>query len=115
MCVQSVITGTARLWHAKRCFGPFAFYDVQGKEDIPDGSASIVNRAEAEFVLCLYGHMLHVVPELKGTPSVAVISPYKAQVKLLRDLFQAALGEEGAKMVDINTIDGFQVRVASHM
>jgi superfamily I DNA and/or RNA helicase len=33
------------------------------------------------------------------------------QVQLLRSLFEQALGEEGAKHVDINTIDGFQVGV----
>lgn len=32
------------------------------------------------------------------------------QVKLLREAFKAALGEEAARMVDINTIDGFQGR-----
>ena len=32
-----------------------------------------------------------------------------AQVSLLRRLFKAALGDEAAKLVDINTIDGFQV------
>jgi hypothetical protein len=31
------------------------------------------------------------------------------QVQLLRSLFEQALGEEGTKHVDINTIDGFQV------
>ena len=31
------------------------------------------------------------------------------QVKLIKEKFQAALGEGGARMVDINTIDGFQV------
>ena len=31
------------------------------------------------------------------------------QVKLLREKFKMALGDEMAKMVDINTIDGFQV------
>jgi hypothetical protein len=35
------------------------------------------------------------------------------QVSLLRRLFKAALGEEAARMVDINTIDGFQVRAAA--
>lgn len=30
-------------------------------------------------------------------------------MQLLRSLFEQALGEEGAKHVDINTIDGFQV------
>ncbi|KAJ9510377.1 hypothetical protein QJQ45_015835 [Haematococcus lacustris] len=37
-------------------------------------------------------------------------TPIPAQVKLLRDSFAAALGEEAAKLVDVNTIDGFQGR-----
>ena len=35
------------------------------------------------------------------------------QVKLLKQRFEDALGPEGAKMVDISTIDGFQVRCAA--
>ena len=37
-----------------QCFGPFAVFDVAGRETIPPGSASLINRAEAEFVLVLY-------------------------------------------------------------
>lgn len=44
---------------------------------------------------------LHAVPALCA-----------AQVSLLRDLFKKALGAEGSKLVDINTIDGYQVRSA---
>lgn len=78
---QGVLAQTSRPWHKQQCFGPFALFDLHGKEDVPEGSASIVNRAEAEFVLCLYKHMLGQVQELQdGTASVAVISPYKAQV-----------------------------------
>ena len=43
---------------------------------------------------------------LHFTPPVCNACP---QITLLRDLFKKALGPEGAKMVDINTIDGFQV------
>ncbi len=32
----------------------------QGKEGVPEDSASIENRAEAEFVLCLYRHLMQV-------------------------------------------------------
>ncbi len=32
------------------------------------------------------------------------------QVKLMREKFRQALGEEGARIVDVNTVDGFQVR-----
>lgn len=107
---ESVRRETVRPWHELRCFGPFAFYDVIGKEETPEGSASMVNKAEAELVLCLYIHLVQQEPAIKTKPLVAVISPYKAQVKLLRDLFTKALGEEGVKNVDINTIDGFQGR-----
>lgn len=41
------------------------------------------------------------------TASPSLLCP--RQVSLLRRLFKAALGDEAAKLVDINTIDGFQV------
>lgn len=49
------------------------------------------------------------------SPSAAVREftrwvPRCLQVQLLRGLFAKALGEEGARAVDINTIDGFQGR-----
>lgn len=63
-----------------QAFGPFVFYDVTGKETIPEGSSSIVNRVEVEMVLCVYRELVHLHPDLRTKPSVAVISPYKAQV-----------------------------------
>ena len=35
-------------------------------------------------------------------------------MKLLKQRFEDALGPEGAKMVDISTIDGFQVPLRFH-
>ena len=58
-----------------QAFGPFVFYDVAGKEIIPEGSSSIVNRVEVEMVLCVYRELVHLHPDLRTTPSVAVISP----------------------------------------
>lgn len=63
-----------------QAFGPFVFYDVPGKEMIPEGSSSIVNVVEVEMVLCVYRELVHLHPDLRTKPSVAVISPYKAQV-----------------------------------
>ena len=63
-----------------QAFGPLVFYDVTGHEAIPDGSSSIVNVTEVEMVLCVYRELVHAYPDLKTKPSVAVISPYKAQV-----------------------------------
>ncbi|KAG0597404.1 hypothetical protein M758_UG335400 [Ceratodon purpureus] len=101
---------TKRAWHEHRCFGPYTFFDIDGEESQPPGSGSWVNKDEVEFVLVLYRHLVALYPELKGSPTVAVISPYKLQVKLLRQRFTEVLGKETARLVDINTVDGFQGR-----
>ncbi|KAL4853029.1 putative helicase MAGATAMA 3 [Chlorella vulgaris] len=105
-----VAEDTQRDWHSSPAFQPLVFLDVKGTESVPEGSSSLVNEREAEVVLQMYRELRHRHPQLGKQPSVAVISPYKAQVSLLRRLFKAALGEEAAKLVDINTIDGFQGR-----
>lgn len=50
-------------------------------------------------------------PAKQGSPTSSQPHPLcpARQVSLLRRLFKAALGDEAAKLVDINTIDGFQV------
>ncbi|KAL3678344.1 hypothetical protein R1sor_021300 [Riccia sorocarpa] len=101
---------TARPWHEYRCFGPFAFLDIAGQESQPPGSGSWVNQDEAEFVLVLYKCLVGRYPQLKDGPHVAVISPYKQQVKLIRELFRDSIGVEATKLIDINTVDGFQGR-----
>ena len=41
---------------------------------------------------------------------MGVISPYKAQVKVIRRLLEQALGPERARLIDVNSVDGFQGR-----
>eukprot|EP00887_Chlorella_sp_A99_P004223 scaffold15.g4223.t1 len=79
-------------------------------ESTPEGSSSLVNKAEAEVVLTAYRELTHRHAELRGRPAVGVISPYKAQVSLLRQAFRDGLGDDATRMVDINSIDGFQGR-----
>lgn len=57
--LQSVVAETHQAWHDHRCFGPFAFYDIAGKESNPQGSASIQNNAEAHMVLCVFRELMH--------------------------------------------------------
>uniref|UniRef100_A0A0A9D536 DNA2/NAM7 helicase-like C-terminal domain-containing protein n=1 Tax=Arundo donax TaxID=35708 RepID=A0A0A9D536_ARUDO len=49
-------------------------------------------------------------PELKSSSLVAVISPYRHQVKLLKDHFQSTFGDQSKEVIDVNTVDGFQGR-----
>lgn len=101
---------TTREWHKYRCFGPFCFFDIhEGKESQPSGSGSWVNTDEIEFVLALYNKLITMHPELKSSSQFAIISPYRHQVKLLQERFQETFGVESKRVVDIGTIDGFQV------
>ncbi|KAB5516168.1 hypothetical protein DKX38_026816 [Salix brachista] len=101
---------TTRDWHQYPCFGPFCFFDVQeGKESQPSGSGSWVNADEVEFVLLLYHKLVTMYPALRSSSQLAIISPYRHQVKLFQDRFRDAFGQESKKFVDIQTVDGFQV------
>ncbi|KAG6490987.1 hypothetical protein ZIOFF_052319 [Zingiber officinale] len=99
-----------RPWYAHRCFGPFHFFDIDGTESQPLGSGSWVNEDEIEFIVLLYHKLANNHPELRASPQVAVITPYSYQVKFLRRQFRATFGEQSDKVVDINTVDGFQGR-----
>lgn len=92
---------------------PLAFIDTAGCgfEEKADGT-SITNPEEAAFLLKLLMQQVellaqHYTPE--SFPSMAVISPYKQQVELLKELLQhaPALQEYGEKIA-VNTIDSFQ-------
>ncbi|CAH8316930.1 unnamed protein product [Eruca vesicaria subsp. sativa] len=103
---------TTRDWHKYRCFGPFCFFDIhEGKEsEHPGATGSKVNVDEVEFVLLIYHKLVTMYPELKSSSQLAIISPYRYQVKTFEDRFTQMFGKEAEEMVDINTVDGFQGR-----
>lgn len=99
---------TKRSWHDYRCFGPFCFFDLhEAKESEDSGSKS--NDAEVEFVMLLYNKLVSKYPELKSSHQFAIISPYAAQVNLLKERFKSTFGVQSEKVVDITTVDGCQV------
>ena len=105
---------TTRLWHKYHCFGPYCFFDLhEGEERKPD-AGSYENIDEVNFVMLLYNKLVSNYPELKSSSRVAIISPYRQQVKVLGDTFKKSFGMDPDKVVDINTVDGFQVRISSH-
>lgn len=103
-----------RPWHSYSCFGPFCFFDVDGIESQPSGSGSWVNQDEVEFITLLYHQLALRYPELKSSPEVGVISPYRHQVKLLKDSFRSTFGDQSKELIDVSTVDGFQVLVQMH-
>ena len=85
---------------------PFLFVDTAGtgfEEETPENSDSRHNAGEADLVAREVARVL----SLGVAPSdVAVISPYDAQVQLLRQLLASRV-EEG---LEVDTVDGFQGR-----
>jgi senataxin len=103
-----------RPWHTNPLFKPFVFFDVNGTERRPDG-ASWANDDEARLVAALVKRLISDYPSLLNEDEVSgagvgVISPYKAQVKVIRKFLEQALGSEKARFVDVNSVDGFQGR-----
>ena len=109
-----------RPWHANALFRPFVFFDVDGTErrggaSTPGGGASWANDDEARFVAALVKRLVKDHPTLLNEDEtsgagVGVISPYKAQVKAIRRLLEKELGPERARLIDVNSVDGFQGR-----
>jgi senataxin len=108
----AVGAATSRAWHAHPALGPFTFWDVAGEETRPEGSGgSWQNAAEARLALALARAFLAAAPSLAARhDGLAVVSPYRGQVALIQALFKAELGEDLARRIDVNTIDGFQGR-----
>jgi ATP-dependent RNA/DNA helicase IGHMBP2 len=92
---------------------PLSFIDTSGCsfEEKADGT-STVNLEEAAFLI---KHLTQLVIQLtemekeKILPSIAIISPYKQQVQLLKKLIdENSVLIEHQKRISINTIDSFQ-------
>merc|ERR1711933_211203 len=103
---------TNRPWHKMACFGPLTFFDVRGCEKKVSGTTSIAEEYEAQCVIAVYLFLIAKYPQLMDSNQFGIVSPYKGQVKLIRQKLSEALGSVGIaqKRVDVNTLDGFQGR-----
>eukprot|EP00659_Diplonema_papillatum_P020474 gene20474-31523_t len=91
---------------------PYFVVDVAaGSSARSAATNSISNRREADVTIALIRHLLRFAPEA-SLRDVGVISPYKDQVHLIRNLLGQPAGKpvKGADTVEVNTVDGFQGR-----
>ncbi|KAI8603170.1 AAA domain-containing protein [Dissophora ornata] len=95
-------------WHRNPITSPYRFFDVhEGREQI-GLSHSQHNPVEAEAAAALLEGLCNSNPSLNFFRRVGVISPYKQQVRTLREYFQRTFNKEILEAVDFNTVDGFQ-------
>jgi len=89
---------------------PMSLVDTAGCgfDEKPDGTSS-VNPEEAVFLL---KHLQQLADTIEGEdipfPTVAIISPYKSQIRILKELFAASALLPYVDRISINTIDSFQ-------
>jgi ATP-dependent RNA/DNA helicase IGHMBP2 len=95
---------------------PVEFIDTAGTgffEQMEQETRSSFNKEEANLLFQhfdAYIQMIQLHGELEGVTNIGIISPYKAQVSLLQDLFdeRLAASPELKQKVAINTVDSFQ-------
>ena len=80
---------------------------TSSKESRTADDTSLSNHAEADFVVKLFEHY----KQFHGSGmDIGVISPYKKQVRLVRNMLQSQFGTGLKRDVEVNTVDGFQGR-----
>lgn len=100
----------------RHCFwalGPVSVVEPEGSHQLPDGQ-SLINEVDALAVRDVLGFLDRVQVRLLGegsTISVMVISPYAAQVRLLRGLLEAEEFQSFAP--EVLTVDASQGREAN--
>ena len=94
-------------------FSPFMILDLDSQEE--RGGTSLSNLSEAKLAIYLFDQLKAASRGISATTKVAVITPYAEQSKLLRRVFSEHLGPRYETMVEVNTVDAFQVSGSAGM
>lgn len=106
-----VLAGIEGIKQSEDTNTPFVFLDTAGlgyEEKEEEGTGSRYNEEEAQLVVRIYRGLT----EAGLAPcQIGIVSPYKAQVKLLNQLIAGPRDEPGAKdLPEIDSVDAFQGR-----
>ena len=97
-----------RLWHAHALLSPYRFFDIAARHLQSERSKSYLNHTESRVALELVEQVMQLLPGGQFAGKVGVISPYKEQIRNLREVFQRKFGASVFREIDFNTVDGFQ-------
>jgi senataxin len=97
-------------WHQSMLLGPYRFFDVQGQHQAAPQGHSLINLAEINIAMKLYHRLTTDFPKYNFKGKVGIITPYKSQLRELKQRFTAAYGEGIVEDVEFNTTDAFQGR-----
>jgi senataxin len=99
-----------RPWHDSSLLGPYRFFDVQGQHQAAPKGHSLINIAEINVALLLYKRLTSDYRDLDFKGKIGIITPYKSQLRELKNRFSQQYGPQIIDEVDFNTTDAFQGR-----
>jgi senataxin len=97
-------------WHANELLSPYRFFDVKGKHQSGAKGHSLINLAEIDIALCLYEKLLRDYHAYDFKGKIGIITPYKSQLKELKDRFSRRYSQGIFDIVEFNTTDAYQGR-----
>lgn len=98
-----------RPWHASLTLGPYRFFDVKGQHETSRGH-SLINQAEVKAAMMLYDRLTTDFRSYDFRGKIGIITPYKSQLRELKDRFSGQYGPSILESVEFNTTDAFQGR-----
>ncbi|GMM39894.1 putative DNA/RNA helicase [Hanseniaspora uvarum] len=107
-------------WFKDPIFKPYNFFSVVDGRESKSAAMSLSNTIEAEFVVKLVETLLNrysneyekgidgKMKKISFKNQIGVVSPYKEQVRLIRNLFERKFGSMISQTVAVETVDSFQ-------
>ncbi len=99
-----------RPWHASGLLAPYRFFDVTGQHSAAPRGHSLINTAEIDIAIALYQRLTRDFNDYEYTGRIGIITPYKSQLRMLKDRFSQRFGPSILDNVEFNTTDAFQGR-----
>lgn len=103
-------------WHRHWAFGPVSTINTPSSVEAGDGT-SFRNVVNADTIVTLLTELSDIVDDIKPPQrvTVAIISMYKQQVKVLQERTKGLQLSPFLKLDEVQTVDSFQGQEADHV
>jgi senataxin len=97
-------------WHKSALLAPYRFFDVKGRHSAAPKGHSLINLAEIDIAMAIYVRLRTDFPDYNFSGQIGIITPYKSQLRALKDRFATRFGNEIEDTIEFNTTDAYQGR-----
>lgn len=105
---DNTLPSNTRSWHENTLLSPYRFFNTTGAHKQNERTKSLFNTSEANIALELVENLISLMPDRDYKGKIGIISPYKEQISVLKRIFRSKLDPYIERLIDFNTVDGFQ-------